>query len=276
MRLGVVLRAPWAADAARAEELGFDLGWIDERVAPAPLVAAASIAPATGGLRVVASLAAGPHPVTLAEEAAVADLTLGGRLVLALHADEELLLAETVELLHQAFAARPFRHAGPRWTVPEQRPEHQGVPDRVRITPAPAQLELPIWLGGAAAAAVSARHGESLVGGVEDGAASMLTAWTAVATALGGAAARLRRPALRAAGRPDGSLDVPSLVAALRDDRDTWGMDVAVLELPQAASDSARDALLCAIAHEVRPRLQLATLPDGVEDWWARLRPDGS
>ena len=145
-----------------------------------------------------------------------------------------------------------------------------------RITPAPAQLELPIWLGGAAAAGVSARHGESLVGGVEDDTSAITSAWAAIATALGGAAGRLRRPALRAAGRPDGSLDVPALVAALADDRDAWGMDIAVFELPPTTSESARDALLRAIAHEVRPRLQLAALPDGVEDWWARLRSDGS
>ena len=59
MRLGVVLPSAVGSGCRSREELGFDLGWIDERVAPAPLVAAASIAPSTAGLRVVASLPQG-------------------------------------------------------------------------------------------------------------------------------------------------------------------------------------------------------------------------
>ncbi len=117
----------------RAEELGFDLAWIEEARALAPLVVAAALAPRTSGIRIAASVGAGPNPVTLAEEAAVADLALGGRLVLAVGSGDEELLQETVELLYHAFAARPFTHAGPRWRAPARLAEHERAEEELRL-----------------------------------------------------------------------------------------------------------------------------------------------
>ena len=172
MRFGVVLREPLGESAAEAEALGFDLAWIDERVTPAPLVAAGWLAPRTRGIRIVASIAAGAHPVALAEEAAVADLATGGRLVLCIGSDDEALLGETVEVLIAALSARPFAHDGARWRVPARLPEHEHLEERVRVTPAPAQLELPLWVTGAAGRAVSAAHGVPFVAGEEAGPAT--------------------------------------------------------------------------------------------------------
>jgi alkanesulfonate monooxygenase SsuD/methylene tetrahydromethanopterin reductase-like flavin-dependent oxidoreductase (luciferase family) len=231
VRLGVVLREPWVDEAARAEELGFDLVWIEDEAA---LVVAAAVGAVTAGVAIVAAVAGGPHPVTLAEEFAVADLAAGGRLVLALGGDDEALLAETVAVLLAAFAARPFRHEGARWRIPAQLPEHTDVEERVRVTPAPAQLEPTIWLTGAAAPAVGRAFGLSRVGPDDE------------------APARLRRVA-----RFDGDIDAERL----RREQDAWGMDVAVLDVEPSGWQ--------AIARDVRPRVQLDALPPGLERYWA-------
>ena len=77
MRLGVVLRpdeGDLAARAALADEVGIDVLWLEEspEAFAAPLVAAAALAGRTSAVRIVASVQAGPHPLYLAEEAAVA------------------------------------------------------------------------------------------------------------------------------------------------------------------------------------------------------------
>lgn len=248
MRLGVVLQEPLADAAAEAEELGFDLVWIGEDVSPAPLVAAGWLAPRTNGVRIVAAVTAGAHPVSLAEQAAVADLATNGRLVLAVGSDDEALLAETVDLLFLSFAARPFAYDGTRWKVPARLPEHEHTDERVRVTPAPAQLELPIWVTGTVGRPVAASRGIPFVD--SDG--------------TGHAAGRVR-PALRriAVDDPDAT------VAALRAERDDWGLDVAVLELPPGLSAAERSRALRSIAHHVRPRLQLDRLPPGLDRYWA-------
>jgi alkanesulfonate monooxygenase SsuD/methylene tetrahydromethanopterin reductase-like flavin-dependent oxidoreductase (luciferase family) len=258
MRLGIVLQAPWGDDAALAEELGFDLAWIEEADALAPLVVAAAVAPATSGIRIGASVAAGPNPVALAEESAVADLASGGRLVLAVGSDDEELLRETVELLFHAYAARPFRHEGPRWRAPARLAEHELAEKRLRVTPPPAQLEPTVWLHGAAAPAVARASGLAFIGnGRPD--------WDALERELGLAAARLRRPALVPV---DAEPEVASLVDALLHEQAEWGMDVAILRLPAGLSRAARERALRAIAVDVRPRLQLDRLPAGLEQHW--------
>jgi alkanesulfonate monooxygenase SsuD/methylene tetrahydromethanopterin reductase-like flavin-dependent oxidoreductase (luciferase family) len=237
VRLGLVLQPPWADDAALAEELGFDLVWIEEDAA---LVVAAALAPVTSGIRVVASVAAGPNPVVIAEEAAVADLALNGRLVLAVHGDDEALLHETVELLFHAFAARPFRHEGERWRAPARLPEHEHAEARMRVTPPPAQLEPTIWLHGDAAPAVARESGLAFVGGG--------------AREPGLATQRQRRPAFFT------EPDVDTLLRA----QSEWGMDIAILRLPA----DERERTLRTIARDVRPRLQIDRLPAGVEQHW--------
>jgi hypothetical protein len=168
--------------------------------------------------------------------------------VLAVGSDAEALLAETVDLLFLSLAARPFAHMGARWQVPARLAEHEHVEERVRVTPAPAQLELPVWVTGAAGRVVAASHHIPFV--VRDGA---------------GVAAGRVRPALRriVVGDPN------ALVDALRAERDAWGLDVAVLELPPGLPPDDRSRALQSIARQVRPRLQLDRLPPGLERYWA-------
>lgn len=272
MRLGVVLRPPFKPDAALAEALGFDLAWVDENATPAPLVTIAGLAASVEGVRFAAAVGAGPHPIILAEEAAVADLASGGRLVLVLVGAEEPLLRETVELLFRSWAARPFRHEGSRWTAPAGLPEHVYAEERVRVTPPPAQLEPTVWLAGAAAVAVARDCG---LAPVFDGADAARAFWTAAERDRGLAALRLRRPGrVRLQVRADDGLDVAALVAALRAQQDAWGVDVAVLELPAELSATAREHALRRIAADVRPALQIDRLPAGLaEHWEAPRRP---
>ena len=249
----------------RAEELGFDLAWIEEARALAPLVVAAALAPRTSGIRIAASVGAGPNPVTLAEEAAVADLALGGRLVLAVGSGDEELLQETVELLYHAFAARPFTHAGPRWRAPARLAEHERAEGRMRVTPPPAQLEPTVWLCGQAGPAVARRSGVAFVAGAGDARAQ----WDVLERELGLAAWRVRRPASIAVDVDvHGRFDVPHLVESLRREQSAWGMDVAVLELPPALEPAARERSVRTIAGSVRPRVQIDRLPAGLEEHW--------
>jgi alkanesulfonate monooxygenase SsuD/methylene tetrahydromethanopterin reductase-like flavin-dependent oxidoreductase (luciferase family) len=157
MRFAAVLRE--FGEARRAEALGFDAVWLDERDLGAPLVVAAAVAAQTTGLRLIACVDAGPHPVTLVEETIVADLASNGRIVLVVRSDDAELLGETVAVLQLAFASRPFRHDGPRWRIPADLPEHDRLGERLRVTPAPAQLQLPVWTAGAAGAVVAAARG---------------------------------------------------------------------------------------------------------------------
>jgi len=263
--------------AQAAEDSGFDLVWVQEAHGvpwglPSPMVVASMLAPLTSALRVAVDVQAGVHPVYLAEEAAVADLSLGGRLVLGVGHDggDVDLLAETVDVLLAAQAARPFRHEGQRWRIPANLPANEfNLEERVRVTPAPAQLELPTWITGPAAPDVALDRGLCHVGAATEDAATLERRWRATEARLGAAAGRLRRPALRAlATGPDGRFDDEALVARLRDEQRRWGMDVVVLQLPRELSVAGRERAVDAVARRVRPRVQLDRLPVGLEEFW--------
>lgn len=256
-------------DALRVEELGLDLLWLDQRRGiAAPLVWAAALAGTTAQLRIAAAVAVGEvTPLYVAEEAAVADLALGGRLVLGAYpaAGAVSRFPEAAELLLRALAPRPFRHEGEHWRVPAGLPGNRfNVEERVRVTPAPAQLELPLWLLGPTAVAVAPPLGLPPV--IEGGDGS---AWTAVEQALGAAALRLRRPALLEVDvAPDGELDDEALVTRLQAAEREWGLDVAVVVLAAGLEPSARARALRTLARRVRPRVQLDRLPPGLEEHW--------
>lgn len=273
MKLGVVLDtsvpatiASLQARAAAAEEVGFDLLWIEPGgLLEDPIVLAGVLAPGTASIRLVAAVQAGGHPVALAEDAAVADLSCQGRFALAVGGDEVELLAETVDLLFRAGASAPFRHSGHRWTVPANLPENELHEARLRVTPDPFQLELPIWVFGPAAGSVAATRGVSLVAAAGEPDAAVAQAWRAVEQSLGPGAARLRRPAIYPVpARPD----VEGLVRQLSTKRDSFGLDIAVLRLPDGIGEDEWRRALRTIATEVRPRLQLDRLPEGLDAHW--------
>lgn len=154
--------------AVLAEEEGFDSVWVDEGRqygggSPFPLAAAA--ARRTSALRIGARPIVGlVHPIHLAEDAAALDLLTKGRLVLGL-SDEPPLPAleaygsgrgdararfwESVEVLYRAWSPEPFRHEGRYWQVPAGLPEHRLAAEAVKVsvTPKPAQVAVPAWVG---------------------------------------------------------------------------------------------------------------------------------
>jgi alkanesulfonate monooxygenase SsuD/methylene tetrahydromethanopterin reductase-like flavin-dependent oxidoreductase (luciferase family) len=120
-----------------------------------PLVFAAAIGGRTKTIRVRVSALLAPlyDPIRLAEEIAVADLCLGGRLDVGIAAgyvrqDFAMFgadytrrgreLESTVALLRQAWTGEPFLYRG----------------TMVRVTPRPAQDPMPLYLGGTARPAI--------------------------------------------------------------------------------------------------------------------------
>jgi alkanesulfonate monooxygenase SsuD/methylene tetrahydromethanopterin reductase-like flavin-dependent oxidoreductase (luciferase family) len=258
VRLGVVLEAAALGDlvaqAQAAERAGLDLAWLGGE---APLPAAAALAPATRVLRLIACVPAGQHPLAIAEAAAVADNLTNGRLVLTVAGDDAGVLGETADALVAALAARPFRHAGERWTIPAMRPENDGATERIVVTPPPVQAEMPIWLAGRAGEEAAPARGLPHVVGTDT--RTMPTGRV-----------RPTRRTLEAAA--DGTFDADALVAALRADQAAWGCDVAILAPPPALAPAARRHAIARLATHVRPRVVQVPLPDGLEaDWAAEL-----
>jgi alkanesulfonate monooxygenase SsuD/methylene tetrahydromethanopterin reductase-like flavin-dependent oxidoreductase (luciferase family) len=274
MRFGLVLDGTRGLDdliaqSTAAEQAGFDLVWARESASiPSPAVVAAALAPHTTSIRVGIQLEAGVNPVYLAEEAAVADLCLGGRLVLSIGSDDRGLLAETVDVLLAATAARPFRHAGERWQIPANLPENVvNREDRVRITPATAQLELPIWLSGPHSAQLARERCLSFVG---VGSSEVLAReWQHTESRVGLGANRLRRVAVRELDLDVNTrIDGDSVVEQLRTDQHAWGMDVVLVQLPSDATLDERLHIVDELAARVIPRVQLDRLPPGLEQYW--------
>jgi alkanesulfonate monooxygenase SsuD/methylene tetrahydromethanopterin reductase-like flavin-dependent oxidoreductase (luciferase family) len=289
MKLGLLLEPspgtatlPGLIRQARAcEDNGLEFGWLASAGEPAgghrALHRVAALSGATGGLRLLASVPVGGHPLRIAEEAAVADNCCGGRLVLVLvdRGSEPGLLGETADVVLTALSGRPFSHVGEGWQIPARRPENEGVPSRLTLTPPPVQPELPVWLAGDAAPAAARERCLSHVAASADDDAAATRAWADTESRLGRAARRLRRPAVRRIDASlDGSFDAGDLVAELCAARDGWGMDTAVIRLPAQLGDPAREAAIRGLASRVKPRLVLAALPTGLEQHWREvLRP---
>lgn len=234
------------AAARTAHAAGLDGLWLEETATlPAPLVAAAVVGPAVPDLRMVCAVVGTEgHPLALGESAAVADRATGGRIALAVRAAPggEERIGEALTLLRVALAARPFRHEGPAWPTPAGRSEGRGAGGPLaRLTPGPSQFELPVWGWGAAAAAPARDAG---LGHVAEAGETLPAP---------------RGPAVR--GRVVALGDVDP--AALRRER-AAGLDLLAVRCAPADRPRAADLL----ARTLRPRLELASLPDGLEALW--------
>ena len=285
MRFGVVI--PVGADAERsggpagaaadAEQAGLDLVWLESEPAteltPADaLTAAAFVAPATSFIRLAALAAIGPHPVHIAEQAAVADNACGGRLVLALSdaGNPEAPLRETAEVVLAATGPRPFRHDGERWRIPGRLVGNQSE-ERISVTPKPAQLRLPVWLAGAGAARAGSQLGLSHISGPADSPQDAAAGWRLSEAALGAAAASLLRPAVRELScAATGDFDDERLTQSLRAESDDWGLELAILRLPPGLDRGARRRAVGRLAALVAPPLRMDRVPERVLDYWRR------
>jgi Luciferase-like monooxygenase len=282
VRLGIVIQVGAGtespdgplASALDAEEAGLDLALLQgDPGAPADaLTAAAFLAAKTSLLRLVAAVPVGPHPIHIAEQAAVADNALGGRLTLLLENDRSAasILAETAEIVIAAGAPRPFAHDGKHWTIPG-RVDGNISERRISITPKPAQPELPIWLKGPGAVDTAAELGISLVSGRADSPTAAAAAWAVIERELRRAALRLRRPAIRELDcTADGIFDHTTVVRRLVDEAALWGLDVVMFALPPALERAARSRVIRRLASFVRPQLAMDHVPDHVTAYWGR------
>ena len=122
----------------------------------AAAVAAAVVAARTRDVRIVVETPLGTeHPTTIAEELSVVDNLSGGRAIALVDTLElsAAAAAEDVSVLRQAWSGRWVSHRGERWNIPAGL-HGEGSPRAISVTPYPAQLELPMWLTGRAAAEI--------------------------------------------------------------------------------------------------------------------------
>jgi alkanesulfonate monooxygenase SsuD/methylene tetrahydromethanopterin reductase-like flavin-dependent oxidoreductase (luciferase family) len=246
-----------AGESARAH--GLDGALLSTTASlPAPLIAAAALAARVPDIRIAAEVLLDRHPIEVAEEAAVVDVASGGRLMLIVRPAGGSLeaFAEALDILRHAFAAKPFSYAGAHWRVPAKIEANSPDPGgMVRVTPAPAQPQLPVWAAGAGQDAALARS----LGYLADADATgeqLARAWAAAATPASIGTPRARR---------DVWSDASSMVARLRAARASFGQDWSVISAPIEAVPS--------LGSIVRPRVQLDKLPPGLERYWDEQRP---
>jgi Coenzyme F420-dependent N5,N10-methylene tetrahydromethanopterin reductase and related flavin-dependent oxidoreductases len=142
-----------------AEELGFESAWLtehhflDDGYCPSLLLTAAAIAASTKKVRIGTGILLMPlhDPIRVAEDAAVADLISGGRLILGLglgYRKEEFdgfdvslksrkgRMEESIEILQKSWADEPFSLQGKYYQY-----------ENINVTPKPVQKPIPIWIG---------------------------------------------------------------------------------------------------------------------------------
>jgi len=275
MRFGWSLAgATLVDDTIDAERLGYDIVWVDDSAMSATAVAA-SLSAVTSGLRIgVTEAVGGDHPIELAEEAAVADLALGGRLVLGVRpvAEAEEATSEILDLLFECFASHPFRHAGERWTVPAHLEQNVfNLEDLIRVSPSPAQFELPIWVVGAAGRQSAVERGLGFVVDPTESPAELATWWAGVRSQQPKLFRRIRRAAFWTPPIEAGRVALDEAVSQLRNLQESIGLDLAVVTVDGDLADDAEQAGIVRsdIARFVRPLVQLDRLPPGLEQHWS-------
>ena len=292
MRFGLVLAGEGGTcltdlseQAAHAEQNGFDLVWIGPDTFPdagpaGSVLVAAALAPTVPTLRIGVSVGIGDvNPIYPAEDLAVADLVANGRILAAAYpvSGYEERFAEALDVLQFAHASRPFRHEGHVWRIPANLKENlYNIEYKVRVTPSPAQLELPIWLEGAAAFDNAAGRCLSVLGSADQATEEIAAGWSSMAERLGPLALqRLRRSRrLRLDVTADGKIDPDRIVKVLESERAAWGMDVVLWELPVGLDRPQRQQAVENLGHRVWPRVQLDRLPQGLVVEWARRESD--
>jgi len=146
--------------AAQALASSFDAVWVEESRAEGAgggLAAAAMLAQSSP-IRAGAALDAGLyHPLHLAEDIAVADLTCQGRIEVLLRLTNpasdryaapasRAALEEHVTVLGQALSGAHIQWNGEHLRVPGRLDANQPTPERLALNPRPAQPVVPVWV----------------------------------------------------------------------------------------------------------------------------------
>jgi alkanesulfonate monooxygenase SsuD/methylene tetrahydromethanopterin reductase-like flavin-dependent oxidoreductase (luciferase family) len=141
-------RARLQSLAAQALASSFDSVWVAEARAEGVgggLAAAAMLAQEVP-IRVGAVVDVGSyHPLYLAEDIAVADLTSAGRIEVLLHITGGWV-EEHLRVLALALGGAHIKWRGEHLRIPAAIDANQPVPDRLALNPRPAQPVVPIWI----------------------------------------------------------------------------------------------------------------------------------
>ena len=87
------------------------------------------------------------HPLHLAEDIAVTDISTGGRVEVALRAAASAeAFAEDVEVVSLALSGAHLRWEGEELKIPARLDANQPVPSRLALNPHPLQPAVPMWL----------------------------------------------------------------------------------------------------------------------------------
>jgi alkanesulfonate monooxygenase SsuD/methylene tetrahydromethanopterin reductase-like flavin-dependent oxidoreductase (luciferase family) len=192
MRIGLgplSLRGFAAADlkqiARKAESAGYDAIWVSESRGQGTggALAAASFLGELVAIRIGVVVEAGLyHPLHLAEDIAVADVSTGGRIEVAIIQGDAAAarrygvpqsaarLAEEIGVVRTALSGVHFRHEGRYYRIPANLPANSATQRRLAINPAPVQPSVPIWLdaGVPRSAPLARRNGLGLLLGWKD------------------------------------------------------------------------------------------------------------
>ncbi len=159
MRLGLgpislrgATRESLAGMAAQAVASSFDSVWVAEshEVGAGGGLAAAALLAQAVPIRLGAVVDVGLyHPLFLAEDIAIADLTSQGRIEVILRiatAGQRDLLEEHIQVLAFALSGAHIKWTGKHLRVPAGIPANQPAPSRLALNPRPAQPAVPIWI----------------------------------------------------------------------------------------------------------------------------------
>ena len=148
--LALTSRSQLEALARAAVAASFDAVWVAEsreEGVGGGLAAAAMLAQVVP-IRVGAVVDFGAyHPLYLAEDIAVADITSGGRIEVLLRGGSE----EQLRLLVEALSGAHLRFDGGSLRVPAHLGDNQPSPERLALNPRPAQPVVPLWVEHAGA-----------------------------------------------------------------------------------------------------------------------------
>lgn len=280
MRLGIELigqsRGDLLVQAELADKLGLDHCHVPESLdqgrARSSTVVACSLARVTRSIRLNVELGTGTHPVDLAEEIAVSDLLLRGRVTPVLNHLSGGQLSDTMTVLRQALRGLPIQHEASLRTIPHPGASH--APQQV--TPLPAQPDIPVWVLASAddAPLVLSAGGTWLM---PHSCTSEVghRRWEDLAEECAALAASSYRPALRRLGshglpKLASRDDAADLAARLIEERDRWGMVSCTLRFADSASVKDRLRGIRLLAERVRPRL-VGSPPPELVSWWDEL-----
>lgn len=158
MRLGLgpiglkgATRSQLESMASAAIAASFDAVWVSESRAEGVGggLAAAAMLGQFVPIRVGAAVDAGLyHPLHLAEEIAVADLTSQGRIEILLRraTEDATFFEEFLRVLAAALSGAHIQWNGEHLRVPARLAANQPVPERLALNPRPAQPAVPIWV----------------------------------------------------------------------------------------------------------------------------------